>query len=525
MKKFLVWFILLIVLISSVYSEGVKEIQPVGIDWPLTIIHTNDNHSHLDVDYKGRYGAAKVSYMAKQVRGVMDNVLFLNAGDFVMGTVFYTVFEGTADRDVMNMMDYDAMTLGNHEFDKGMEGLSKFITGLETPVISTNVNFDREPGIKKFIKEYLIKEIGGRKVAILGATIPETPTISSPGANIVFEDVAEAVQPVIDDLENQGIDIVVLISHNGFLHDQAIAAAVDGIDIIVGGHSHTELLGADYPTLIQSKSNEPVVIVQANEANKYLGNLTVNFDTEGVASSWWGAPIKMSASVPQDKAIAAYLAEKNVALKPFTGAVLGTNKTELIRSRTEESNIGNLIADAMLAAVKDKGVQVALTNGGGIRADIGTGEITMQKLMEVLPFGNLVATFEIKGSDLWQVFDHGVNRVEEGSGRFLSMSGAKIVWDPSKPPFDYAAQTGGRITAVSISDGKGGWNPLDPNAVYKVAANNYIRGGGDDFKVLKEKAIDPYDAGALDLDVMTEFFKANSPIDYKTEGRIRRVSE
>jgi len=107
MKKFLVWFILLLVIVSSGYTEGVKEVPITGSDWPLTIIHTNDNHSHLDVDYKGRYGAAKISYMAKQVRSVYDNVLFLNAGDAVMGTVFYTVFEGTADRDVMNMMDND----------------------------------------------------------------------------------------------------------------------------------------------------------------------------------------------------------------------------------------------------------------------------------------------------------------------------------------------------------------------------------------------------------------------------------
>lgn len=525
MEKFLFGIVLAAVLIFPVFSEGQREIQPVGIDWPLTIIHTNDNHSHLDVDYKGRYGAAKVSYMANQVRGVYDNVLFVNAGDFVMGTVFYTIFEGTADRDIMNLSNYDAMTLGNHEFDKGMTGLSKFITGLEIPVVSTNVNFDKEPDIKNLIKKYIIKEIGGRKIAILGSTIPETPTISSPGENVVFIDVVDAVQPVVNDLDRQGIDIVILLSHNGYLNDQEIAAGLNGVDIIVGGHSHTELLGSDYPTVIQSLSGEPVLIVQVNEYNKYLGKLTVNFDGEGVASSWWGAPIKMTARIPQDKVIADYITEKNVELKPFTGAVLGTNEVELIRSRTEESNIGNLITDAMLAAVKDEGVQIALTNGGGIRADIGAGEITMQKLMEVLPFGNLVATFKIKGSDLWQVFDHGVNRVEEGSGRFLSMAGAKIVWDPSSPPFDYAAQTGGRVTEVYISDGKGGWDSLDPDKIYKVAANNYIRGGGDDFQVLKEKAIDPYDSGALDLDVMTTFFKDNSPINYQIEGRITRVSE
>lgn len=526
MKKFLIGSFLLSLLLFPAFTDGSREPEPVGEgDFPLTILHTNDNHSHLAVDYKGRYGAAKISFMANQIRSAYDNVLFLNAGDVVMGTVFYTVFEGTADRDIMNMMNYDAMTLGNHEFDKGVEGLSKFLTGLETPVVSTNTTFENEPFLKDSVKKYIVKDFNGRLVGIVGATIPETPSISSPGDTIIFNDVVESVQPIIDDLVSQSVDIIILLSHNGYINDQAIAAGLDGVDVIVGGHSHTELLGENYPGVVKSSSDEPVLLVQANEYNKYLGNLTVTFDDQGVATSWWGAPIKMTADIPGDSEITAYIENKNIELAPFTGAVLGVNNSELIRSRTEESNIGNLIADAMMAAVKEEGVQVALTNGGGIRADVGTGDITMQKLMEVLPFGNLIATFEIKGSDLWQVFDHGVSRVEEGSGRFLSMSGAKIVWDPSKEPFDYATQSGGRITAVSISDGQGGWNPLDPDAIYKVAANNYIRGGGDDFIVLKEKAINPYDAGALDLDVMTTFFKENSPIDYKTEGRITTVSE
>jgi len=524
MKKVSVWLVLMIVLILPAFTVGIDEHSADG-DYALTILHTNDNHSHLDVDYKGRYGAAKVSYTAQKMRGVYDNILLLNAGDAVMGTVFYTIFEGTADSDIMNMMKYDAMTLGNHEFDKGIDGLSKFFAGLEVPVVSTNVNYDMEPEIGSVIHKYIIRNIGGKLVGILGATIPETTVISNPGDTLIFSDVIESIQPVINDLEKQDVDIIILLSHNGYLNDQEIAAGIDGVDVIVGGHSHTELLDDNYPTVVQSLSDEPVLIVQANEYNKYLGNLTVTFDDDGVASSWWGAPVKMTAAVPQDSEIAEYIAEKNEELKPFTGAILGVVGTELIRSRTEESNIGNLITDAMLASVKDQGVQIALTNGGGIRADVGVGEISMQKLMEVLPFGNLVATFEIKGSDLWQVFDHGVNRVEEGSGRFLSMSGAKIVWDPSKEPFDYATQSGGRITEVLVSDGMGGWDPLDPDAIYKVAANNYIRGGGDDFQVLKEKAINPYDSGALDLDVMTQFFKDNSPINYQVEGRITRVAE
>jgi 5'-nucleotidase len=524
MKRILLFLFLSMMLILPLSAEGVQETKAEG-DWPLTIIHTNDAHSHLTADYKGRYGAAKIAYMADQVRSAYDNVLFLDAGDYTMGTVFFTVFEGAADRDVMNMMDYDAMTLGNHEFDKGNAGMLKFLNGLETPVVNANVDFSEYPEVDGYIQPYLIRRMDGRSVGIIGATLPETPTISSPAEKVVFRDVVRAVQPVVDELEARGIDIIILLSHNGFMNDQEIAAELDGVDVIVGGHSHTELLGTDYPNVVQSVSDDPVIIVQAAEYNKYLGNLTVLFDEEGIPVSWWGAPVKMTASIPSDPEVQAYIADKNEELAPFTGKVLGSVKTELVRSRTEESNIGNLIADAMLDAVKDQGVQIALTNAGGIRADVGTGEITMQGLMEVLPFGNLVATFEIKGSDLWQVFEHGVSQYEEGAGRFLQMAGVKIVWDPSAPAFDYATQSGGRVTKVSVSDSMGGWKPLDDNAIYKVAANNYIRGGGDDFQVLKEKAINPYDAGPLDLDVVTDFLSKHPAVDYRVEGRITTVAE
>jgi len=524
MKKILLFLFLSMMLMLPLVAEGVQETKAEG-DWPLTILHTNDAHSHLAADYKGRYGAAKISYMALQVRAAYDNVLLLDAGDYTMGTVFFTVFEGEADRDVMNIIGYDAMTLGNHEFDKGNAGMLKFFEGLETPIVNANIDFSAYPEVDGYVQPYLIRKMDGRSVGIIGATFPETPTISSPAEKVVFNDVVESVQPVIDELEAQGIDIIILLSHNGFIHDQEIAAGLDGVDVIVGGHSHTSITGDEYPNIIKSASDEPVIIVQANEYNTYLGNLTVVFDQAGVPVSWWGAPIRMTADIPQDPEVMAYIEEKNEELAPFTGKVIGTVKSELIRSRTEESNIGNMIADAMLDAVKDKGVQLALTNAGGIRANVGTGEFTMQTLMEVLPFGNLVATFEIKGSDLWQVFDHGLNQVEEGSGRFLQMSGAKIVWDPSAPAFDYASQTGGRVTEVLIADGMGGWKPLDPDAIYKVAANNYIRGGGDDFQVLKEKAINPYDAGPLDLDVVTDYLSKNPAVDYKVEGRITRVSE
>ncbi|RLW68343.1 MAG: hypothetical protein B6D68_03810 [spirochete symbiont of Stewartia floridana] len=526
MKQVLLLSMLAAGLVMPLAARGNPEVSSEG-DWALTILHTNDVHSHLDVDYKERYGAAKIGYMADKIKAAYDNVLLLDAGDYVMGTVYYSVFEGEADRKVMNLLDYDAMTLGNHEFDYGNPGLMNFISELETPIVGTTIDFSEYPEIDELVDPYIIRDMDGRKVGIIGATVPETTTISSPAEGIVFNDVISSVQPIVDELEAEDVDVIVLLSHNGYIKDQEFAAQLDGVDVIVGGHSHTLVQGDDYPTVLRSASDEPVLVVQAGSYNKYLGNLTVTFDDAGVATSWWGDPILMAASVPLDEEIADYVAGLSKDLEPLIGKVLGTVKTELTTSRVAESSLGNFITDAMLYDVRDQGVQVALTNGGGIRADVGTGDLTMGKLMEVLPFGNLIATFEIKGSDLRQVFEHGVSRTEEQHGRFLQMAGARIVWDPAGEPFDYATQTGGRITEVYIDDRKGGWNPLDPDAIYKVAANNYIRAGGDGYLVLKEKAIDPYDAGTLDLDAIEIYMEEvlNSVIDYKPEGRIQRVGQ
>ena len=179
--------------------------------------------------------------------------------------------------------------------------------------------------------------------------------------------------------------------------------------------------------------------------------------------------------------------------------------------------MGDLITDALLWALQDQGVQIALQNGGGIRASIPAGEVTVGQVLEVLPFGNTVATFSLKGSDLLAVLENSVSRAEnpenEGTGRFLQVAGLRYVWDPTQPE-------GQRIVSVEVRNADGTYSPLDPEAVYKVAANNYIRNGGDGYSVLKDNAIDPYDFGPLLADVVMDYIKANSPVEAQIEGRI-----
>ena len=519
-RKFPVLLVLLSLVFTALSARPASELIPEEIT--LTVLHTNDVHSHLDVDYKGRYGIGKVAAEVARIRAEKDNVLLLDAGDFVMGTIYYTIFEGSAEQDVLNMMSYDAVTLGNHEFDKGPSELADYLSGLDSPIVSTNIDFTDEPDVGQYVVPFLIKTLGGRDIAILGATTLQTTIISSPGENIIFEPVVPAIQNAVNTLEAQGVEIVILLSHSGYTADVKNAPLLDGVDIIVGGHSHSDL-GDGYPDMLSSASGEPVLVLQASEYAKLLGNIEVVFDGNGVAQSWRGAPIPMSSEMPVDAEIGAFVSTLNEELIPITSQVLGSTDVELIRSRTEESNIGNLIADAMLEYLADQDIQIALTNAGGIRADLGAGDISMQMVMEVLPFGNLASTFNIKGSDLILVFEQGLSGIETEEGRFLQMSGARITYDPSKSAYDYMAKTGGRVVSVEVSDGRGGWVPLDEDAIYKVAANNYIRGGGDGYQALKELAIDPYDNGPLDVDILSAYLEKHSPVSPEMEGRIRIV--
>ncbi len=290
--------------------------------------------------------------------------------------------------------------------------------------MSANVSFDNEPLLRGRTVPYIVKEFQGRKVGIIGASLPETPLLSSPGDNVVFNPVVTSVQPVVDTLEQQGVNVIILLSHTGYDEDITYASQLKGVDVIVVGHSHAYLSNTDstaagpYPTVAASKTAEPVLIVQANDYLKYLGCLHLAFDDNGVVKSYRGSPISLNESVPDDYDIAGYVYRKNEELRPFVQQIVGRTPVELKRVDCLESNIGNLVADSMLWKVSGQGIQIALINGGGIRTDIPEGDITRAKLMEVLPFGNTLATFRISGADLRQAFEQGVSTaVQPAEGR------------------------------------------------------------------------------------------------------------
>ena len=495
-----------------------------GGNFTVTILHTNDVHANYDGTL------ARQTTLIKQVRAETPNVLLLDAGDRFLGTLFYKIYKGEMAQWAMNYQKYDAMAVGNHEFDDGPANLAKFIKGANFPVLSANLDASSDPDLNGLIKPYTVLEVGGEKVGVVGLTTEDVAILSSPGPNVQVLPALDSLKKAVSELEAQGINKIIALTHVGYEVDKQLASQIDGVDIIVGGHSHTCLgdvkhSAGPYPTVVNSPSGQPVLIVQACSKLKYMGRLNVTFDANGVPVSWDGGLLKVKdENVPEDPEVAAEVAKRAEPIEKLKSQVIGETLVDLVGDRSvcrfAECNMGDLITDAILWKMQDQGIQIALQNGGGIRASIPKGPISMGQVMEVLPFGNTIATFKIKGSDLWTALENGVSRAEnpenEGTGRFLQVAGLRYTWTPNKP-------VGQRILKVEVRNADGTYSPLDPNAVYSVAANDFMRRGGDDYKVLAEKAIDPYDYGPPLDEAVAEYIQAHSPVAPKVEGRITKV--
>ena len=515
-------------------------------DFSLTILHTNDTHAHIEEfnaygstcseeeSSAGECfgGVARRATAIADTRAKKQNVLLIDAGDQFQGTLFYTAYKGQAAQVFMNMLGYDVMTPGNHEFDDGPQTLADFVSGLDFPVVSSNIDVQNEPLLRGMFDDTLVLEIDGRKIGFAGYITEDTATSSSPGPNVKFEEVGSGITAAVQTLQQQDIDIIIALSHAGLARDISVAQAVSGIDIIVGGHSHSLLSNVDenavgpYPMVMESPAGEPVLIVTDYQWGRNLGSLDVTFDPEGIASSWEGEPIVLDSSIQQDQTVLAKVTEMSAPLEEIRNEIVGETLVDLIGDREvcrhHECNLGNLIADAMLWETAGEDVQIALLNGGNIRAGVPAGQITLAQVMEVLPFGNTISTFGVLGADLREALEYGVgvaeNPAAEGTGRFLQVGGLHFIWDPQQNP-------GNRIVEIKVVSADGSLMDFDDTAIYKVATTGFLRQGGDDFPVFSDKAIDPYDFGRVNLDVVVDYISAFSPVSPQTEGRITRTGE
>lgn len=511
--------------------------------WTLDILHFNDFHSRIesinafdstcsaDDESAGKCfgGAARlvteVTRLRDELQAKGGNVVVLMGGDAFQGSLFFTSYSGKAEAEMLSRIGLDAMVYGNHEFDLGPAPLAAFAREAKFPVLSGSADVSGDKDLAPVAREYLILDIGGEKVAILGATTPDTPEISSPGPTVGFRDPVAYLTEAVRKVTAEGADKVILLSHLGTPLDQKVAAEVPGIDAIVGGHSHDLYSNSDaaapfrYPVMVTGPGGVAVPIVQAGAYSKYLGHETLVFDDAGTVTSATGDTKLLDASVTPDQPTLARIAElagpidalKQEKVADLAGDIDGSREA----CRAGECPMGDLVTDAMLARVAGQGVTIALMNGGGLRASMQAGAVTMGDVIAVLPFQNTLSTFNIRGADLVAALENGVSQVEEGAGRFPQVAGLRFRWDGTVAPGQ------GRVKSVEVRRGDA-WVPLEPQKVYTVASNNFLRGGGDGYAALRDGAINPYDYGPGLEDVLIQFLATNP--DYAPEtGRITRV--
>ena len=511
-------------------------------DYTLNILHFNDWHSRIEgsnkyestcsaeEETKGECigGAGRLVTAIAQERKKLEgqNVLLLNAGDNFQGSLFYITYKGAAEEEFLNQIKPDAVTLGNHEFDDGESALVPYLDKAQFPVVSANVVPNDKSGAKGKIKPSIVVEVGGQKIGIIGAVTNDTPELASPGPNIAIEDDVKSITAEVEKLKAQGINKIIAVTHIGYNRERDVIAKIPGIDVVVGGHSHTLLSNTDpkaagpYPTMVDNPDGSKVPVVQAASYSKYLGEFKVVFDDNGVVKEASGDPIYLDKSITPDPAVLARIKELGAPIEALKNKEVAETTKPIDGSRdncrARECEMGNLVSDAILDRVKGQGVEIVISNGGGLRASIDQGVVTMGEVLTVLPFQNTLATFKISGKDLVAGLESGLSQIEDGAGRFPQVAGLKYSFDKSVAP------NAGRVKSVEVME-NGAWAPINPDKQYLVATNNYVRQGGDGYKVFAEKATDAYDYGPGLEQVVADYLGAHRPYTPKLDGRITEV--
>ncbi len=498
----------------------------------ITVLHMNDFHSrHEAVDGRaltckpgGRAdcfgGAAKLATALAQLREAAvaegRTVLLIDAGDQFQGSLFYTAWQGRVELEVMHALGTEAMTIGNHEFDNGPEVLGRFIGNARFPVLSANIDVSAEPALARLVKPSVMIEKDGLKIGLVGLTTLEAPITSSPGPRVVFSDPKAALARETEALRGQGAGLVIALSHLGVAEDHALAGQVAGVDVFVGGHSHTLLSdsekGAAGPAheLITGPAGKAVV-VQAACYGRYVGRLDLDIAADGTVLAYGGDVRHVDLSLPDEPVVAAIVASYAGQLDTVRKRVVGHAPEALgiTTCRIGECALGSFVTEAMLATVH--GADVAISNGGGLRIGLPAGDITVGDVMGMLPYGNTVATLQMKGVDLASAVANGLSRA--GFGAFPQVAGIRITWNP-------LAAADARLRRIEIRQPDGSFAALDPERVYRVVTNNFMRAGGDGYVAMRDKAIDPYDGGAPLDQVVAGAIAQASPFAPRTDGRI-----
>lgn len=469
------------------YKENLKRVP---------ILHTNDVHARIMHNgRKGELGYAKISKIVNEVRRTHADTLLFDIGDTFHGTNLAILNKGQVIVDVMNAMNYDAMVPGNHDFNYGQNHLKTLTSKTQFPVISANVIKEGKP----IFFPYIIKEVQGKQIAFIGLTAADTAVKTNPEGidGLLFKDEIQTVKETVKELVGKA-DHIVLLSHAGSAMDERIANEVKGVDLILGGHSHK--------LIERPQKFKYAYVAQAFEYGKTLGRAQLIFHHDTLIGINGFLYRDYDSKAENQKILAViepYKAKTDVLLNEVVGKVNFDLDGERAHVRTKETNLGNLIADAMREAVK---TDIAFTNGGGIRSSVDKGKVTRDDLLTVLPFSDTLVKLSLTGKSIKLVLEHSVSVYPEEHGGFLQVSGLSFTFDPLQP-------AGKRVKEINING-----RPLNPDKMYTVAVNRFTAIGGDGYTMLKGRKV-AYNSGRTLSKILADYMK-KEPVIPTVEGRI-----
>ncbi len=517
MKRIVFWivsfFVFQIALVPAVFSQGKK----------LTILYSNDLHAHLEpqivpwADAKRPIGGfANITTLVKREKASNDHTVYFDAGDFFTGPYISSLTKGEAIIDVMNYLGLDAACVGNHEFDHGWRNAQAQFAKAKFPILNGNI-FLKGTDTLFWNHPYIILRSGGLRLGVIGlherfAFYDTTSAEMVDGVEARDEKIY--LRKYIDELKGK-VDLIILLTHIGIpgtqstrgetdvarnhSHDIQLARDVPGVDIMVTGHPHS---GTPEPLI-----SNGTIIVSTDAYSIELGKLEITYDKRVHKITKYKNTLNFlyDDEVPDDPATSAAITKWKDKLKTITDERVTTTKTGFTRSYGEESNMGDMVADAMLDAYPQ--FDFAVTNSGGLRQDIDAGVVHVGDLISAFPFPNTIVQLDMKGSDMKEIFEHGAALT---NGILQVSKGVEVVYDANKP-------VGNRIVVFKING-----VPVNDGRTYRVLTSNFLADGGDGFLTFKKNSFYK-NTGVEILQAMVKYLKKFEIYYPKTERRIIKL--
>lgn len=474
----------------------------------VTILHTNDMHSQfvpvtatwIDAEPQPQIGGmVALDYTVQQARARYPNSLLLDAGDISTGTLLSkTEHNGALNGgfvEMMNLIKYDAFTIGNHEFDEGQENLAKLISLADFDVLCANLFINEKPFAPKAFEIY---KVGNIRVGVIGILLTDLFNVTARKNldNVVIADPAATAQRIIDQIDPK-TDLIVVLTHQGDDVDEELASQLSNADIIVGGHSHTRIDTA--------REVNDMLIVQAGSKTRYLGRLSVDVAGDSISSfdneliPTWVDSVK-----PPNPQMEELVNTFKTEIDAEYGQHIGTLKTAWKNSNFYETNLGNFLTDVMR---QHTSTDFAMLNSGGIRKTLPAGPITKMDVLEILPFSNYLTTFECIGQVLFDMLQNDIQGSVKNSYGLLQISG-----------IDYAFRVGPDETTTILSMNVNG-QPINPAATYTGTTVDFVMSNLQE----RYEVSNIQTTSDLISDIVTEYIEKNPVIESAVEGRIRKV--